>query len=591
MSGENGFNEDEKDQASEYSPDAASAALRAAFLELSKTAWDIEKDIKASSSELFDSVEESDKKAGAVAAFAEESDAGKNMLEEIISEDKSRKTKKRKPRKAKKIDDEPKKEPEEEKPAVVEEPHENPVAESPADLFDAPPSYESRPLEKVPVEEAVPESSQEPEHIESKPEEKADEPVKEKKEKKSVLGFFKTAGAKVKDAVAQKKEQIKKAVEEKKAASEIAAQKEIERENLDQEKSSEPVQENFSQEDLVQEEQVQNEYDQDELEHEEIVQEEIDHDPFEQEEPEQEEIDQEEPVQNAEQEDYEEDYQPEDSYDVPSDEGASVNVPERSEKKESSFQNYWKRMFASEDKSQNPSTGLWRTIMRRELSSYFTSPIAYIVAALFLVFSGFLFFSTFFLAKRAELRDFFQSLPMLFSFFIPALTMRLFSEEKKSGSLETLMTLPVTELDVVLGKYLAALISSLFMLVPTVSYVIACNIFGHPDAGPIWGGYIGAVFLAAAFSAIGLFSSSVTKNQILAFFVALAICMFLTFVSSFVVLLPPFIANLFTFISASSHFDSISRGILDSRDLVYFVSVTVFFVALTVRCLNKSRKG
>ena len=278
-------------------------------------------------------------------------------------------------------------------------------------------------------------------------------------------------------------------------------------------------------------------------------------------------------------------------YDVPSDEGASVNVPERSEKKESSFQNYWKRMFASEDKSQNPSTGLWRTIMRRELSSYFTSPIAYIVAALFLVFSGFLFFSTFFLAKRAELRDFFQSLPMLFSFFIPALTMRLFSEEKKSGSLETLMTLPVTELDVVLGKYLAALISSLFMLVPTVSYVIACNIFGHPDAGPIWGGYIGAVFLAAAFSAIGLFSSSVTKNQILAFFVALAICMFLTFVSSFVVLLPPFIANLFTFISASSHFDSISRGILDSRDLVYFVSVTVFFVALTVRCLNKSRKG
>jgi len=163
--------------------------------------------------------------------------------------------------------------------------------------------------------------------------------------------------------------------------------------------------------------------------------------------------------------------------------------------------------------------------------------------------------------------------------------MRLFSEEKKSGSLETLMTLPVTSLDVVIGKYLAALVSSLAMLVPTLFYVITCNIFGHPDAGPIWGGYIGAVFLAAAFSAIGVFCSSVTKNQIL------AICVFLSFVSSFVFLLPPFVANLFTFISASSHFDSISRGVLDSRDLIYFVSITVFFVALTVRCMNKSRKG
>lgn len=260
-------------------------------------------------------------------------------------------------------------------------------------------------------------------------------------------------------------------------------------------------------------------------------------------------------------------------------------------KKEKNGPNYFERIFEAEDKSQKESTGLWRTIMLRELQSYFTSPVAYIVTALFLAFSGVLFFSTFFLANRAELRGFFESLPMLFSFFIPALTMRLFSEERKSGSLETLVTLPVTSLDIVLGKYFASLISSLVMLLPTVFYVIACNIFGHPDAGPIWGGYIGAVFLAASFCAIGLFSSSITKNQILAFFVAFAICISLTFVSSFVVLLPPFLSNLFMFISTTTHFDYISRGILDSRDLIYFVSITLFFVVLTVRCLNKSRRG
>lgn len=260
------------------------------------------------------------------------------------------------------------------------------------------------------------------------------------------------------------------------------------------------------------------------------------------------------------------------------------------EKKIKTGPNYWERLYAPEEKSGKISTGLWKTVMARELHSYFTSPIAYIVTALFLVSSGFLFFSTFFLGDRAELRNFFYRLPVLFSFFIPALTMRIFAEEKKSGSLETLMTLPVTTFDVVLGKYLATLISSLAMLVPTLSYVIACNMFGHPDGGPIWGGYIGAIFLAAAFTAVGLFSSSVTKNQILAFFMALAICIFSTFVGSFIVLLPPFLATLFTFISASSHFDSISRGILDSRDLIYFISVTALFVALTVRRLNKSRR-
>ena len=234
---------------------------------------------------------------------------------------------------------------------------------------------------------------------------------------------------------------------------------------------------------------------------------------------------------------------------------------------------------------------LWPVIAKRELKSYFSGPIAYIVTALFLALSGFMFFSTFFLANRAELRDFFQTLPLLMSLFIPALTMRIFAEENKSGSFETLLTLPVTVGDVVAGKYVASLVSALVMLVPSIFYVIACCIFGNPDPGPIIGGYAGSIFLAAAFTAIGVYCSAKTKNQILALVVSLALCLTLSMMHVFLMLLPgPFVPML-TFLSATKHFDSISRGILDSRDLIYFISVTVLFIVLTVRAVKKSMKG
>jgi ABC-2 type transport system permease protein len=228
-------------------------------------------------------------------------------------------------------------------------------------------------------------------------------------------------------------------------------------------------------------------------------------------------------------------------------------------------------------------------IIKRELAAYFTSPIAYIVCGLFLVFSGFLFFNTFFLVNRAELRNFFILLPITLSFFVPALTMRQFAEEKRSGSLETLLTLPVTPFSVVLGKFVATWISSTVMLVPTVFYVLTCVAFGSPDAGPIIGGYLGALFLIAAFCAIGLFASSITKNQIIAFFVAFAICIFLAGLGYFLVFFPPAVVSLFSFFSATDHFNSISRGIIDTRDLLYFISVTALFFTLTVQTLKNDR--
>lgn len=226
-------------------------------------------------------------------------------------------------------------------------------------------------------------------------------------------------------------------------------------------------------------------------------------------------------------------------------------------------------------------------IMKREIRAYFTSPMAYIVTGLFLLASGFLFFNTFFLINRAELRNFFGILPVTLSFFIPALTMRMIAEEKRSGSLETLMTLPVTTFDIVLGKYLASAICGISTLVPTLFYVITCAIFGKPDFGPIIGGYLGAIFLIAAFSAVGLFATSVTKNQIIAFFIAFAICIALSLLSSFLIFMPAAVVSVISFFSAYAHFESISRGIIDSRDLIYFVSVTAFFFVLTVNALEK----
>lgn len=229
-------------------------------------------------------------------------------------------------------------------------------------------------------------------------------------------------------------------------------------------------------------------------------------------------------------------------------------------------------------------------IMKRELKSYFTSPVAYIVTALFLIIAGILFYSTFFLYDRAELRQFFSSLPLLLSFFIPALTMRIFAEERRVGSIETLMTLPVTELDVVTGKYLASFISTLIMLAPTLLYILPAAIFGSPDFGPIVGGYLGAIFLCASYTAIGVFATSVTKNQIIAFFTGFIICIVLTLIDSFLIFLPSPIVSFFSYLSANGHFTSISRGILDTRDLIYFISLTALFFATTVKVQQQAKK-
>lgn len=219
--------------------------------------------------------------------------------------------------------------------------------------------------------------------------------------------------------------------------------------------------------------------------------------------------------------------------------------------------------------------------MRRELAAFFTNPAAYIVTVIFLVATGIFFFSTFFINGRADLRNFFGLLPIMLSLFVPALTMRLFSEELRSGSFETLMTLPVTSAQVILGKFLAAFLTSAAMLVPTLFYVVTACVFGKVDFGPIIGGYIGALFLCALYSAIGIFSSALTKNQIIAFFTALALSFALTLFGTILIFLPAPLVRFFSWLSVTTHFQQIARGIADTRDIIYFVSLAAVFLLLT----------
>ena len=228
-------------------------------------------------------------------------------------------------------------------------------------------------------------------------------------------------------------------------------------------------------------------------------------------------------------------------------------------------------------------------IVKRELGAYFTGAVGYIVIGLFLLISGFLFFNVFFLENRAELRRFFSTLPVLLAFFIPAVTMRLFAEERKSGSLETLMTLPVSSVDVVMGKFWASLAFTSVMIAPTLVYALTASLFGSLDAAPVVCGYLGAVFLAAAFCSVGLFASASTKNQIVAFFIGWALCILLALIDQFLLFLPARLANFLSYLSAGSHFTSVSRGIVDSRDLVYFVSLTAVFLTLTVKTIDSRR--
>lgn len=227
------------------------------------------------------------------------------------------------------------------------------------------------------------------------------------------------------------------------------------------------------------------------------------------------------------------------------------------------------------------------SIIARELRASFLSPIGYIVAIVFLVMTGWLFMQPFFLNDRADLRQFFELLPLTLALMVPAVTMRAFSEEFSTGSYEVLATLPVTYLDVLFGKFIGAIGFVVIVLTPTVLYPIMISRLGDLDWGTVIAGYMGAVLLAGLYCAAGLLASALTHNQIIAFVIALAIALSLALIDDVLVYVPGRITSAVQYIGADYHFRSIARGVIDSRDIVYFLSGTAVFLSGTGLALRR----
>lgn len=232
-----------------------------------------------------------------------------------------------------------------------------------------------------------------------------------------------------------------------------------------------------------------------------------------------------------------------------------------------------------------------KAIIIKELKNYFNSPLAYIFISIFLVIGSWLFFTNFFLQNQANLRVYFAFLPWIFLFLIPAITMRLWAEEKKLNTTEILFTWPIKDYQAVLGKFLASLIFLAITLTASISIPITISFLGELDWGIVIASYLGALFLGAAFLAIGLFVSSLTDNQIIAFIIAIAISFLAFIVGENLVLyvVPDALVSLFQFLGLGAHFNSISRGVLDSRDIIYYLSIIGFFLYLNIRQIENRK--
>ncbi|MFQ5862047.1 MAG: ABC transporter permease [Candidatus Brocadiales bacterium] len=229
------------------------------------------------------------------------------------------------------------------------------------------------------------------------------------------------------------------------------------------------------------------------------------------------------------------------------------------------------------------------TIFKREMASFFYSPIAYIVIAVFLIFSGYFFATILSITQQATLTYSLANTQFILSILAPIITMRLLSEEVRAGTIEMLVTAPVTDFEVVVGKFLAAWFLYLVMLVPTLLYVVFLGWVGQPDLGPIISSYIGLALMGAMFISIGLLMSALTRNQIIAGVSGIVALVILFFVGYAVSGTEAWYAPILQYIGTYGHWESFTKGLVDSRDVVYYISISTLCIFITVRIVE-SRK-
>ena len=225
----------------------------------------------------------------------------------------------------------------------------------------------------------------------------------------------------------------------------------------------------------------------------------------------------------------------------------------------------------------------------KELRSYFNSAVAYVVIVVFLALLGWFYASNIFLANAASMREMFETARWIFLFVIPAITMRLLAEERKSGTIELLTTKPVHDAEIILGKFFAAWSLMGIALLPSLVYYVTISSLGTIDNGPVIGGYLGLLLMAGVFVSLGLFASSVTDNQIVAFLFGIFLILVFFIVDKVLIFMPEALASLLEYLSTDSHFLSMARGVIDTRDLVYFASILGFTLYCSVVSLERRK--
>ena len=240
-----------------------------------------------------------------------------------------------------------------------------------------------------------------------------------------------------------------------------------------------------------------------------------------------------------------------------------------------------------------------RIICQRELAGYFTSPVAYVFLVIFLLLTGFFTFTAgaFFERGEAGLGAFFGWHPWLYLVLVPAIGMRLWAEERRAGTIELLLTLPVTAWQAIVGKFLASWLFLALALVLTFPIVLTVNILGEPDNGAILAGYLGSLFLAGAYLALTCMTSAMTRNQVVAFILSVVICLFLILAGFNPVTdllarwASPALVDTVAAFSVITHFDGFQKGVIDSRDLFFFLSLIGFALFATGVILRGHRAG
>ena len=230
-------------------------------------------------------------------------------------------------------------------------------------------------------------------------------------------------------------------------------------------------------------------------------------------------------------------------------------------------------------------------IFKREMKSYFNSPVAYILITAFLIISGWFFSAGLFLMNEASIRNIMGIIPLIFIFMIPAITMRTIAEEKRSGTIELMLTMPIKEFEIVLGKFFASLSLLFTALILTWAYVLTVSLLGNPDEGPILAGYVGLLLMGAVYLSFGIFASSLSENQIIAFIVGFFIILVFFLLDKVLVFMPLFLARYLEYLSVDYHYNNILRGVIDSRDVIYYLSLVIFSLTLAAQVLSSRKKA